>query len=95
MTKKTIDAAEAQTDIAADTAAATGNLAATLPAGLVQTSAVTAGAVAEAALEHPKAGGSYVRQADGSLIANPDAAAAEPAPEPKCHFDQPAGEAAA
>lgn len=64
-------------------------LAEPLPASLVQPAAA-------ATLEHPTAGGSYTRQADGTLVANPDAAMATPAAAPACHFDQPpSGDAAA
>lgn len=56
-----------------------------LPASLVQPSAPVT-------LEHPATGGSFLRQADGSLVPNPDAATADKVDEPKCHFDsQPQG----
>nr|WP_315237716.1 hypothetical protein [uncultured Albidiferax sp.] len=78
MTKKTNELVGG----AAETGADTNNLETGLPAGLGQPSAVTT-----TALEQPKAGGSYLRQSDGSLVPNPDAATADEAKEPGSHFD--------
>lgn len=63
------------------TEADNGNLTEALPASLVNT---TAAAVPEV-LERPLTGGSFARQADGSLA--PLYTAAQPAQEPGCHFD--------
>lgn len=42
-------------------------------------------AAASVNVEHPKTGGSFTRQADGSLV--PNETDASPAEAPGCHFD--------